>query len=49
MKYYHVYTDTIHMDLVKAHSADHAIKIIEHIYGPASKYHSKNQYKAVEA
>ena len=47
--YYHVVLGKKHMDLVKAANEEQAIKLIEKIYGPACKYHTTNQYKAIQA
>lgn len=48
MYYYHVYTEHLHIDIVKALNEGHAIKQIEKLYGPASKYYSTDKYKAVK-
>ena len=49
MHYYHVYTDHLHIDIVQAFNEQHAIKIIETQYGPATKYYSTDNYKAFRA
>lgn len=49
MSFYHVYTNTLHIDIVKAYDEEHAVKLVEMLYGPASKYHTSNKYKAVKA
>ena len=49
MSFYHVYTKTLHIDIVKAYNEEHAVKLVEMLYGPASKYHTSNKYEAVKA
>lgn len=49
MKYYHVVCGKKHMDLIRAKDAEHAILIVEKIFGKASRYSSTHEYKAVEA
>jgi hypothetical protein len=49
MNYYHVFLGTKHIDLVKAYTSEHAIQIIEIIFGPAKKYSAIHNYRAVRA
>jgi hypothetical protein len=49
MKIFHVVLGTKHIDLVQAQSEEHAIKIIETIFGPSRKYSRVHQYRAVRA
>ena len=47
--YYHVYTNHLHIDIVQAYNEEHAIQLIESMYGPATNYNSNDKYKAVRA
>jgi hypothetical protein len=49
MKYYHVFLGRKHIDLVQARSEQHAIKIVEHIFGPSNTLSKEHVYRAVRA
>lgn len=49
MKYFHVLCGRVHMDLVPAKNESEAIRIVEHMFGSASRYSCSEPYVAIKA